>query len=420
MIYIPFFYFFILLFFNFLRTREFNLGNFLLLLYSFSALISIVLYKVEFLHYKDTKIELSSCLFYCGFLTLFFLPFIGQNKSKFYQVLLPNIKTFTIVSLFFIVINFIAILFLLKVIVFILTHDPGTLKRDGLKSIYAINSIEAIGQWILGHFSDFYVLLLVFFFYSRTYLKTKPSFSILLLLSSMTTIINGLFVGGRTQLIYWVLVFISCFLYFKDDMSKKDRRSVAKFSVIIFSLLSFYLITVTIIRFSNAFSDATEYAEVFSLLDYAGQSFLNFNDFYTNFHPKSYTIARIFPFTYDLFSEIRFDLDTYKRTLPIDIGVFSTFLGDFIVDIGKLGVVIYAIFYLMAAFITQKVAIYKSKKLQQILMLFLLFQIPLNGLFYYSLYNKTAMISVIGTIIIAILFKLTEDKTIEVHDRSGI
>ena len=420
MIYIPFVYFFLLLTLNFLRTREYNLGNFLLSLYTFSALISIILYHIDFLRYKDIEIELSSCIFYCGILTLFFLPFLSKSKTKFHKILLPNPKLFTFVSIFLIVINCVALLLLAKVIVFILTHDPGALKKDGLKSIYAVNKFEIAGQWILGHFSDFYLLLLLLFFYSKTYLKNSRLFNNLLLFSSMSTIVNGLFVGGRTQLIYWVLVFISCFLYFKDDLSKQEKKRVTRLSVIVFSLLFFYLITVTIIRFSGAFSNATEYAEVFSLLDYAGQSFLNFNDFFINFHPEHYTIARVFPFTYDWISSVNFDLDTYKRSLPIDIGVFSTFLGDFIVDIGALGIVIYTIFYLIAAAITQRSVIINSKKFQQILLLFLLFQIPLNGLFYYSLYNKTAMISIVGTVIISILFKFTEGKSIEVHERSDI
>ena len=98
----------------------------------------------------------------------------------------------------------------------------------------------------------------------------------------------------------------------------------------------------------------------------------------------------------------------------MDIGVFSTFLGDWFIDIGITGIVIYTIFYSTAAFFVNRDYVHNARKFQQILLFFLIFQLPLNGLFYYSLYNKTAMISVIGTIIIAVLFRFSEKEVIEV------
>jgi oligosaccharide repeat unit polymerase len=329
-------------------------------------------------------------------------------------MLLPDLKTFMLVSIFFITINIIAILLLLKLVYFVLTHNPGSLREGGLARIHSITSYEAIGMWILGHFSDFYVLLLVFFFYSRTYLKNKPVFNILLLISSMTTIINGLMSGGRTQIIYWILVFLSCFIYFKQDMSKQTRVRIMRFSFIVFSILTAYLTSVTISRFSGSFSGATDFDEGISLLDYAGQIFLKFNDFFANFEHKGYTVARIFPFLYDWFSDTNFELAVYKRSIPMDIGVFSTFLGDWYIDIGITGIAIYTVFYTVVNFLIRRNYIDNSRKFQQILLFFLIFQLPLNGLFYYSLYNKTAMISVLGTIFIAILFKFAEKDVIEV------
>lgn len=414
MIYIPFTYFLILLIVNCYRTKTFNLGSFLLLLYTFSSLLSVFLYNVEFLQYKNTEIKLSSCIFYCVTLTIFFLPFLSNSQSRGYRILLPDITSFKLIAVFFIVINCLAILFLLKAIVFVLGQDPRSLREAGLTRIYNLNIFETIGMWILGHFSDFYVLLLVFFFYSRTYLKNSAVFNILLLIASMSTIVNGLMSGGRTQTIYWILVFISCFLYFKGDMPKLVRKRVVAFSVALFSLLTVYLVSVTVLRFSGSFSGATDYDEAFSLLDYSGQIFLNFNNFFSNFEHKGYTLARIFPFMYDWFHAANFDLAVYKRSIPMDIGVFSTFLGDWFIDIGITGIVIYTIFYSTAAFFVNRNYVPNGRKFQQILLSFLIFQLPLNGLFYYSLYNKTAMISVIGTIIIAVLFRFSEKEVIEV------
>ncbi len=414
MVYIPFVYFTSLLLFNCYRTKTFNLGSFLLFLYAFSALLSVFLYNVEFLQYKNTEIKLSSCIFYCVTLTIFFLPFLSRSQASEHRILLPDSKLFMLVSIFFIIINCLAILLLVKAILFVVAQDPKDLREGGLAHLYGISMPESLGMWLLGHFSDFYVLLLVFFFYSRTYLKNKAIFDILLLVSSMSTIVNGLMSGGRTQAIYWILVFISCFLYFKKDMSKKIRRRVLVFSVLLFSLLLTYLVSVTILRFSGSFSGATDYDEAFSLLDYSGQIFLNFNNFFVNFEHKGYTIARIFPFMYDWLHAVNFDLAVYKRSIPMDIGVFSTFLGDWYIDIGITGIVIYTLFYSMVAFLVKRYYTPGALKFQQVLLYFLIFQLPLNGLFYYSLYNKTAMISVTGTVIIAIFFRFSEKEMIDV------
>ena len=43
--------------------------------------------------------------------------------------------------------------------------------------------------------------------------------------------------------------------------------------------------------------------------------------------------------------------------------------------------------------------------LSQVIIFFLLYQIPANGLFYYSIWNKTTTLGIIGSILICILIK---------------
>lgn len=418
MIYIPFTYFLVLLIVNVIRTKGFNLGSFLLSLYALSALLSIFLYSVEFLHYKDTDIALSSCIFYCVVLTIFFLPFLSKSRSKEHRIVLPDDKAFMYISFFLIAINIAGILMLLKTIVFVLGYDPKSLRDAGLKSVYSTGTIETAGLWLLGHFSDFYLVLLIFFFYSVTYLKKGTAFNGFLFIASLSTIVNGLMSGGRTQIIYWLLVFISCFLYFRKDMAAKLRKRLVLFGMIILSLIVTYIVAVTASRFENAFSGETDYEEAFSVIDYSGQIFLNFNNFFTNFEHKGYTFARIFPFIYDWTHAVNFDLSVYKRSIAMDIGVFSTFLGDWYIDMGITGIILYTFFYSIAGILIRKDYIPGTRKLQQLLLYFLIFQIPLNGLFYYSLYNKTAMISVIGTVIICCIFRFAESEQMEIADKS--
>jgi oligosaccharide repeat unit polymerase len=201
-------------------------------------------------------------------------------------------------------------------------------------------------------------------------------------------------------------------------MARNLRRWLVIFGAVILSLIVTYIVAVTASRFENAFSGETDYEEAFSVIDYSGQIFLNFNNFFTNFEHKGYTFARIFPFIYDWTHTVNFDLSVYKRSIAMDIGVFSTFLGDWYIDMGITGIVLYTFFYSIAGILIKKDYIPGTRKLQQLLLYFLIFQIPLNGLFYYSLYNKTAMISVIGTVIICCIFRFSEGEQLELADKS--
>jgi hypothetical protein len=137
-------------------------------------------------------------------------------------------------------------------------------------------------------------------------------------------------------------------------------------------------------------------------------SFLRFNDFFVSFADDNFTVARIFPVVHDLFSSSKFDIDAYRRSLTMDIGTFYSFLGDLFVDIGVWGTVIYLLIYSIIFSVTQKTKVNSAKCFHQVLIFFMLFQIPLNGLFFYSLWNKTASIATAGTIILSILFRLSQ------------
>ena len=148
-----------------------------------------------------------------------------------------------------------------------------------------------------------------------------------------------------------------------------------------------------------------------SIIDYAGQSYLNFNRIFSQFDEHHYTLARIFPITRDIFINPDFDIRDYRYLLTVDIAIFYTFLGDLYVDIGILGTCIYAMLFLILYYLTQLGKRSDFIHFHQIVFIFLFLQIPLNGIFYYSLWNKTATISIIGTIVISFIFMILKKRT---------
>jgi oligosaccharide repeat unit polymerase len=388
-----------------------NVGGLLLLLYSFSSLMAVVIFNTDFLTYKDQKIAISSCIYYCGMLTLFIQPFLYQKQQSPVSILRVNTRTFMFVSYALIIVNLTGIILSSRSILYVLTHDPGSFKTRTLNLSSSANfgAIDIVGQYFLGHFSDFYIVILLLFFYSVCFKKNTAFFNTLLFLSSMTTILNGMYSGGRTQMIYWVLIISACYIYFNKHIPSIRKRYLNT-AVIGFGIIfALYFISVSTFRFEDAYNIVNAKESVlYKIAEYCGMSFLQFNDFFVNFKDDNFTIARIFPISFDVFSNSKFDLIQYRESLSMDIGTFYTFLGDLFVDVGIWGTVAYLIGYRILFGLTQRPHPGNAKSFHQILIYFMLLQIPLNGLFFYSLWNKTATIAVTGTILLSILFKLSE------------
>ena len=329
MIYIPFIYFASILAIHLYKTKTMNVGGLLLLLYSFSSLMAIVIYNTDFLTYKDQKIAISSCIYYCGFLTLFIHPFLYKKQVCAASILRVNTRTFMFVSYALIIISFIGIVLSSRSILFVLTHDPGSFKTRtmNLGSSTNFGAIDIAGQYVLGHFSDFYIVLLLLFFYSVCFLNNKTIFNTLLLLSSMTTILNGMYSGGRTQLIYWVLIYIACYIYFKKHIPNNRKRYLHATIIGFGIIFALYFISVSIFRFEDTYNIVNAKESVlYTIAEYCGMSFLQFNDFFVNFKDDNFTIARIFPISHDLFSSSNFDLVRYRQSYQWTLGPFIRFL----------------------------------------------------------------------------------------------
>jgi len=152
--------------------------------------------------------------------------------------------------------------------------------------------------------------------------------------------------GGRTQLIYWVLIYIACYIYFKKHIPNNRKRYLHATIIGFGIIFALYFISVSIFRFEDTYNIVNAKESVlYTIAEYCGMSFLQFNDFFVNFKDDNFTIARIFPISHDLFSSSNFDLVRYRQSLSMDIGTFYTFLGDLFVDVGIWGTVVYLIGY---------------------------------------------------------------------------
>ena len=402
MIYFPFIYFSLLLLYTF-RKKRITLASFVLLVYVVSSFMSIILYFTPFLRYQYINITLKATLYYCSMLTLFLFPFLKYPNLRIEKKLIRKNAILEIIIFILAMLNMVGIVLTSRYTYFVLTHSAGSFKQGGIRYLQSLgfnpSSIDLLGKQLFGYFSDFYIFIIIGFFFSYALYNRNKYYNLFLLGSSLGTILNGIQTGGRTQLVYWVFIFTSSFIYFKPYLSKRKLSQIKKYSLIIGIILSLYFISTTIYRFSNIYSSATRYQTFFSMIEYGGMSFISFNDFFENFHRSEITLARIFPVIHDILSVDKFNLIEYRNTLSMNIGIFYTFLGDLYVDISIVGTFIYLIVYLTMYKLTQPA----SKTIYSVIIYFTLFQIPLNGIFFYSLWNKTAAIAFSGTFILILL-----------------
>ena len=143
-----------------------------------------------------------------------------------------------------------------------------------------------------------------------------------------------------------------------------------------------------------------------SLIAYSGQSFVNFNYFFCNYQLRSVHFDRIFPLTNYFIIHPGCNLGDYRDMIwsdsGLNIGVFFTFLGDLLIDLGNLGMWIYTIiFFCISNYVCRTANQDGTIRLSRLLIILILILIPLQGVFYYSYYKTNIGYFVVGTLIIS-------------------
>jgi oligosaccharide repeat unit polymerase len=190
-------------------------------------------------------------------------------------------------------------------------------------------------------------------------------------------------------------------------MNDKTRRKQKKLFYSALGIAILFLIPITVARFFYLGKEVG----INSLINYSGSQFSNFNNFFNRIpNPEKYgSINNIFPiFNFDFNKNDDIFLENWKDRVwayGIDINVFSTFIGSFYVNIGKIGTFLLGIvFFLLGSFISRDST---QVSLSKIILITLFAQIILHGLFYYKLAYTISNIYMIITILLAYNFRKT-------------
>lgn len=384
-----------LLFFSVIK-KKWAVSTYIISIYLFTLIVALFIEAI-FPFYEDSK---KGAIYFVSGISLFILPYLrkapvmtgpGRNIS-----VARLLQMSQLISLFLIALD----LIILPAVIKSFSVDFADL-REGERVVQA-NFILLFFIKLIDLFNPLSYTLLTIFFYVFTFVKCKSTTKVFIFMASLSAPWYGIMVGGRTQMIYWLLALGFNYLLFFKYLSPLKRKSLNRIGFIVVGVIIIYIAFATIGRFGSSDMGAQN-----SLLVYMGQPYLNFNNFIENFHGgDSYTLRRIFPLTYSLFNGME-SLSAYRDLVSarsgMDIGIFYTLLGDLFVDVGVYGMFIYAsVYFVIVTLILKK----KTLNLSSILIVSLLFLIPLQGVFYYSFWKWQVTFCAILTILLAQYIKV--------------
>ncbi len=405
LLYIPCIYFSLLFFVLLRKHKGMDISAFLAAVYAFSAFCSIPTYILQLRDWQEMipVIHALPTFAYCTLITICILPFSWLHTENITSISKPNSKIFEVFSGVMIFTFFITLINLFPDIK--LAIQSGDWKEirssiyfDETSSLSGWRYIMAIPETLLSPCSP---IMLIFFFYSVCFLNHSRFYNLLLLCASTTPILPAILIAGRTQIIYWFLNGLVTFFLFKPWIKREQLKFLLTLSVIFVSIGVIYTTYVAISRWKET-NDTAE-----MLLLYAGEPFLFFCDFFDNYTYYSPHWQRLFPFTHYFILKQNIDLFEYREQIEsmtgMNIGIFYTFLGDIMVDIGKIGMIAYVIIFSTLTRVVTK-AQTDSYPFYRILLLMICIIVPLDGLFYYSFHTVRMSYYIIWTGILSSLF----------------
>ena len=376
----------------------------ILLLYTVTFFLNFILREVDFLPYYKFDIPFLHIFFYFGLVVLLVSIFRLYNTAYIVDLFL-KIRISSLSEGFIVLIaSSLVLAYVLAIPVFleVFEYSAKELKELAfMKQHKSFPVYQTIPLIIIAYFSYTFVLFHIFYFLS--FIKsTKYRFSRLLyLLGSFAGIFNEWLVGGRTMIIYWLLSFLTMYIFVLWNFNYyTDTKKMQKRLFLILVPLLFYIGIISIDRFAESYSDDSNFDTVVSLIEYGGMGFYQFSNYITSFNHQTHSFGRAFPILHDFFNDKKFDLIDYRNSVNVDLSVFSTMFGDLYIDLGFLGIIGFFIFLLLIIIF---IRVMKFFSLFKVFIFFQLFNICIQGMFYFSYWNKSSRIGFFISVLLVFL-----------------
>lgn len=192
-------------------------------------------------------------------------------------------------------------------------------------------------------------------------------------------------------------MFLFSLVFFQRFITKGMKKFLLLTTIPTLAIGIVYIIAVSTSRFEN-----TEEGASGSMLEYAGQSYVNFCYFYDYHDRELYYIEREFPMTsYFIFKDQYTDTKEERSAKEgFFIGVFASHVGSWFLDTGAIGSLLICIVFAVICCLVIKRYNRTEFDIADVIMIFTLGAVPTFGIFYYRYYSiATAFVYVAAGIL---------------------
>lgn len=392
----------------FLNDGHFGVVNLLILTYILMCSASLVLTQIPVWQYGKA-ISFEPMLYLSVCFIIIFWGFSGFRDKKLISIKIERIFLYRTLEYFLLLGGFLSILFFLPVAATALGGDISLNRYEMVATGSALADFGIINS-IFSLMSNLFIIAQVCSFINLIPINGKRHVykAYLLLLSSLSFVVYVLAYVGRDGVVYWLMSYIFCFLLFRKFLMKNNLKKMKRTFAFVFVIIMIPFLMISISRFSGMAGGT-----VLGIINYAGQQLQNFNDHFQIEAPLLYG-RHTFPIIYDVLNILGFDvsakvdMDIFHSYFLIEGVVpwtFTTFIGNFIYDFGKIWTLLFlCIMSLAIRVLMKKVTRTGILAFSNLLIFILLYQVVYWGVFYFRLY--VANYYILFIILLCVAFKL--------------
>lgn len=343
------------------KTKEFNIGVLLLSIYTFCAFCAIVYYSAYYYLIQRYDLEITPLLFWTVLFLMSMMPVFKYDKLKFDRIQYsPKIlEIFCVCAFFLSIVPLVEILAHINLIFQGNNHIEETfsdIHDDNLKSSY----LSFAGKICLRMLRWLYELVLLSSFFV---LKSKNKLAIGGIITSILCInLYSLTMSSRGQLLITILYCVLIFFILKKHISVADKKKIKKIGLIVLCCIASLFVCITIWRSAVHMEKDDSYTTEIFLVRYIGEAFINISEWMEHLKEYSYGDYCFWPIKKILMLDPplidrEYTYGIMQNRLGIKLGIFYTFIGYFIFDLGYAGALM---FFLFVTYLFNKIVCTKN------------------------------------------------------------
>lgn len=412
LLYFPFIFFFTLTFYYWKKSGYIDVGVFLFAEYALTSFAAILCVKMDLLgtggiHFTQETLQLNftPTLLYCLLPFLILRQFTKLDIKRFNKIHISNQKIFYLFTYFLFAVALLNIYVVIDNVISVLVGgDFAEIRANHYAGNTDKSQLQSLPK-LLGYcyyFNRSTLLALPCFFYSICFLKKHWVYNIALFITALSVPLAGIQNADRTEFIFFAQTLILSLLLFRPYIQEKQKIFLKRLLIPLGFFFILYLSAITIARFSERDGGSSGGA-----IQYAGQSYLNFCYYYEFANDEYIYTNRMFPLLNHIISDTSYLDDIKEKQCDQQgffVGVFPSFLGDFLLDTGIIGMLVWVIGFLFITNISFRFTKRDTISFGNTLWYYVLATIPMFGIFYYPYFEFMQGIFLVLTVVVSILF----------------